>query len=204
MINIFTMAGNLQFETREDSPSDEAILREIFLENVYRLHDNMLSDGGIILDVGANIGAFTLDIIMRARNNGNPVTVIAVEPEPNNLELLKKNIEINKHLFGGSEVIICEKAIGDHRGGVFISDGHGGSRISDDGAEVEMITLNDLVKEYKLAKVDFAKFDIEGSEVPTLLLASNKTLDMFEHTAIEFDEQNGLEKFAKLVNRFAR
>jgi FkbM family methyltransferase len=194
----------IKITVREDSDSDEAIIDEIFVENVYRLHDSIFSSGGVVLDVGANIGVFTLKILLHAKENGVPVKIYAIEPEPNNLKLLKQNLKHNDWLIGESEVIIISQGISDKNGKAFISDNHGGSRLAEKGAAIDLITLDYFIQKEKIENVVFAKFDIEGSEVPSILAASDETIDKLHYTAIEFDEQNGLEKFAEVINRFGR
>lgn len=197
----------LRVTVRENSGSDEIIIREIFQENVYRLHDNFFARGGAVLDVGANIGIFTLNVLLRAKNNGVPVTVYAVEPEPHNLELLMANINQNEWVLGESNVVIINQGLGGTTGTAFINDNHGGSRVVDSkngNTPIDIITLDGLVRQEGIDWVSFAKFDIESSEVPTILGASDETLDIIDRTAIEFDTENGLEKFAKVVKRFGR
>lgn len=203
-----TQYQSLKVTVRKDSPSDEAIVKEIFVENVYRLHDNFFTEGGVVLDIGANIGIFTLEVLLRAKNAGVAVNILAFEPEPHNLELLRLNLENNKWLMHDSTVTIIENGVSDKSTKAFISNDHGGSRVSDtkfdgeDMAEVTLTTLDEALKD--IDQADFAKFDIEGSEVPSILAASDETLDKIHRTAIEFDDQNGLDKFAEVVNRFAR
>ena len=48
-------------------------------------------DDGMIIDIGANIGWFTILFAQSSRD------VIAIEPRPNNFYYLQKNIETNRH-----------------------------------------------------------------------------------------------------------
>ena len=203
-ILVKTKYDPIKITVREGSRSDEAIISEIFEENVYRLHDNFFKKGSVVIDAGANIGVFTLRVLLHAKDNGRPVTIYAIEPEPHNLELLKQNLKQNDWLIGDSEVIIVEQGLSDKPGEAFIDDSHGGSRLMPEGHRISLITLDQLVEEEGLEEIEFAKFDIEGSEVPTILAASDKTIDKIHRTAIEFDEQNGLDKFADVLNRFGR
>ncbi len=54
--------------------------------------DNELSSGNIVFDIGANIGYY---LIMQAKKIGSSGTLYAVEPDPRNIEFLKKNIKLN-------------------------------------------------------------------------------------------------------------
>jgi FkbM family methyltransferase len=195
--------GNITIHTRRGSKTDKAVVKEIFEENVYHLRGDMF-EGNTVLDCGANIGAFTIEVLRQAKHNGVPVHIIALEPERSNLRLLKKNIEANKHLIEDSTITVLPFALGDHEGLVHISDEHGDSKIVKDGQPCNMITLDALFERLKIEKVDVAKFDIEGGEIPTILSASYETIDKIKYTMIEFDEHNGLDRFADLVNVFAR
>ena len=54
--------------------------------------DNELLYGNTVLDLGANIGYYA---VMAAKKIGNEGKIYAIEPDPRNIELLKKNISIN-------------------------------------------------------------------------------------------------------------
>ncbi|MBA7507590.1 hypothetical protein ES706_06310 [subsurface metagenome] len=123
-----------------------------------------IQKGNVVLDIGANIGYFTLIFAQLVGERGK---VFAFEPEPDNFALLQKNMEAN----GYQNVILVKKAVsnkarkvklylsednkGDHR----IYDSHDGRKF----VEVEVITLDEYFKDYDL-KVDFIKMDIQGAE----------------------------------------
>ena len=54
--------------------------------------DNELSPGNIVLDLGANIGYYS---IMLAKKIGSFGKIYAIEPDPRNIEFLEKNIKLN-------------------------------------------------------------------------------------------------------------
>ncbi|MFH1227188.1 MAG: FkbM family methyltransferase [Planctomycetota bacterium] len=120
--------------------------------------------GDVVLDIGANIGYYTL---LFARLVGDEGKVYAFEPEPDNFELLKKNIEINKY----ENVVLIPKAVSDKVGKIRLylsGNNKGDNRIFDSQdnrlyIDVEMTTLNDYFRDYK-GKVDFVKMDIQGAE----------------------------------------
>jgi FkbM family methyltransferase len=118
------------------------------------------------LDIGANIGYFTL---IASRLIGKGGTVYAFEPTPSTLEKLKANISMN----GLANVRVFDKAISNRIGtatfktpvGVDINSGRSSFRdIEEEYAslEVEMITLDSILPELKKIKV--LKMDIEGAE----------------------------------------
>ena len=63
-----------------------------------------IQPGDTVLDLGANIGYFTLLFAKLVGNNG---IVFAFEPEPQNIALLTKNIKINNY----KNVTLVPKAV---------------------------------------------------------------------------------------------
>jgi hypothetical protein len=88
--------------------------REIFLENVYGRYmpfGHLVNEGDIVLDCGANIGAFTLLAVTREKG----VRVIAFEPHPRIRACLEENANING--LSNSITVIAE-CLSDHSGSV--------------------------------------------------------------------------------------
>ena len=95
---------NYTFEIREsaEDPSydhnlDFKVVNETWIENVYRIHQGQFNGAGVFVDVGANIGAVSIfvDNFNKNRSDSEKIKVYAVEPEPNNLNLLNHNIKNN-------------------------------------------------------------------------------------------------------------
>lgn len=193
--------GTINVFNRKGSPTDSAIIKEIFSENVYHVSNHMLGDRPVVLDVGANIGVFTLDILSRMRSEGKPGTVIAIEPEPNNLEVLLKNINENQEILWESTVLVVPCALGKKEGSVKIENRHGSSRISEEGSTVKMKTLESILRENKIEKIDIAKFDIEGYESEVINSLSKSTLNNMHHMMIEFDEDASRKDFLSIVDK---
>ena len=177
------------FYTRLNSVSDMVVVREIWSENVYELFDGDLSDTGIVVDIGANIGAFGLYAAKLGAKK-----VISVEPEPHNIELLKKNIEENKHN-SDCEFIIDTHGINDGKfKKAYINDSHGDSDVQyadqykDGRQQIQMISLDELFKLHDLEFVDVLKLDIEGHEGNVILGASEATMNLCRYITMEYDE----------------
>ncbi len=125
--------------------------------------------GDVVLDIGANIGYYTL---IFAKLVGKKGRVFAFEPDPTNFALLKKNISIN----GYKNVILVPKAVAgktERRKLYLIKDNPGGHRLydspqSDRSLEVEAISLDDYFRGNNL-RIDFIKMDIEGAEKEAIL-----------------------------------
>lgn len=184
---IYTVPGTnlIKFSIREDYDTDPIVIREIWEENVYEVKDTHFNLGGVIIDIGANIGSFSLF----AAYHG--ATVYAIEPEPHNLEALKYNIEINNMQ---DKVYPCSYAISDYKGVAVISDEGGGATIKDDGifgAEVEVMPLNNFFDLYNIQEVDVLKIDVEGAEPEIILGASKENLQKCKYITMEFDIRSG-------------
>ena len=123
----------------------------------------MIKKNDIVLDIGANIGYYTL---IFAKLVGEEGKVFAFEPDPTNFALLKKNVEIN----GYKNVIMVQKAISNKTGKakLYLSEYGTEHRIynSYDNCqflEVEVTQLDDYFKNYN-ETINFIKIDIEGAE----------------------------------------
>ena len=151
---------------------------EYFLENV--------SEGDVVLDIGANIGYFTL---LFASSVGKEGKVFSFEPEPSNFEILKKNVKTNNfqnvvlengavsNSMGTTELYLSEKAAGQHR--IYKS-----KDVSENHISVKTIRLDDFFNTNPFfEKISFIKLDAEGSEFGVLkgmekILSQNKTIKL--------------------------
>lgn len=66
------------------------LYKEIFEDRCYLKHGIRLRDGDVIVDIGANIGLFSLFVLSRCAN----AQIYAFEPAPAVYELLKANLEM--------------------------------------------------------------------------------------------------------------
>jgi FkbM family methyltransferase len=138
--------------------------------------------GDTVLDVGANVGYYT---VLASKLVGAKGKVYAFEPDRRNVELLNKNIKLNNCL----NVEVVPLALGaKNKISYFLSDktNPGESRISEKVTRelVRVKTLDTLVRERKIKKVDVIKLDVEGGEVDVLrgaktLLTTSRNLKLF-------------------------
>lgn len=186
---------NVKFDVRKKYPTDLIVIREIWKENVYEASPERFNKGGVVVDLGANIGAFAI----YAASIG--ATVYAVEPEPHNINALKRNIEINNM---EEKIFILPYAISDKKGTAIINDDGGGSTIKDNkpGTMVELMPLDNMFSLYNIDEVDVMKIDIEGSEVEAILGASRDTIDNCKYITMEFDIRTG-KKMGDIVAKLS-
>lgn len=126
-----------------------------------------LGPGDVALDLGANIGVYTLTL---AHAVGTAGKVIAFEPEPSNFALLSKNVELN----GYQNVAAWPYAVGADAGTIklYLSDSNRGDhRTFADGSrrrviEVRCVRLDEFLD--PSLQVRLIKMDIQGAEVTAL------------------------------------
>jgi FkbM family methyltransferase len=120
--------------------------------------------GATVLDIGANIGYYTL---LFARWVGPEGTVHAFEPAPENYAILTKNIAMN----GYANVATHQLAVSDRTadGALYLSDENKGDhRIWDSGEQrenvaIRMVKLDEIFQDLG-TRVDLVKLDIQGAE----------------------------------------
>jgi len=151
-------------------------IREVWLDECYRLPFE--NSSGALLDLGANIG---LTSVWLARKYGF-APVIAVEPDPRNAALARRNLEQNAI---NGEVI--EAAIGPREGAAhFEASGISNlGKVSTTGSPVRMTTVAAILEKSGCARFALVKMDIEGGE-QELLAGPTDWLDRVDAIIAEF------------------
>jgi len=146
-------------------------------------------DGGIVVDVGAHYGRYTL---IAAKRVGPKGKVIAIEADPNNFDMLNKNIKLNEL---SENVITLNYAASSNKSKVKLSipekkSGHTiySSIITSRAPTVKFMevnanTLDNLLHEngISLEEVNWIKIDVEGAELEVVKGATNilsKSMDI--------------------------
>jgi len=170
--------------------------------NEFALLGRVVVPGMVFLDGGANEGVYTVFASARVGLTGR---VIAVEPSPREIERLKRNVALNDM----SNVDLVEAALSERPGfvdltlaerehagentlGAFIYDG----RRAVGTKTVAAVTLDKLVAEHNLRRLDVVKLDLEGAELRALSgarhsLAELKPLLLFELSDAALRHQGG-------------
>lgn len=129
---------------------------------------NNIKEGMNVLDIGANIGYFSL---LFSKWVGEKGKVFSFEPDPFNFNLLSKNIHANR----AGNIFSFQKAISNHNGSVslFLSEKNKGDHrifdfhvFEDDNnrksVNVECAKLDSILPADE--KIDFIKMDVQGAE----------------------------------------
>jgi FkbM family methyltransferase len=128
------------------------------------LHDYTPRPGDAVVDVGAGVGEEVRTFSRLVGPNG---TVLAVEAHPRAAELLRRNVR----RWGVTNVTVVEAAVTARPGTLRLSDDGasvGNRLVREGGVEVPATTLDGLLEEAGLARVDFLKMNIEGAEAAAL------------------------------------
>jgi FkbM family methyltransferase len=122
----------------------------------------------VVLDIGANIGYYTLIFANRVGPQGR---VFAFEPEPGNFALLEENVTAN----GYRNVTLSRVAASDREGGarLYTDPGNPGDcRIFDShdhrpSLEIETVRLDEYFDAFPRG-IDLIKMDVQGAESAAL------------------------------------
>ena len=123
-----------------------------------------IREGDVVFDIGANVGFMT---ILASRLVGARGHVVAFEPEPRNLERLRRHCSWNH----SANVRILEAAVSSGSGEGRLSAARGSSVAGLDPlgeVEVRLVAIDALVQSRELPPPRFMKIDVEGHEVSVL------------------------------------
>ena len=157
--------------------SDRGLSRTLFLFGKreidhYKMLHEILEPGMYILDIGANIGYYA---VMESLVVGPTGKVTAFEPMSRNVQMLKRNVELN----GASNIDVVQGAVSASTGTgkmfmsshsnlhTFHRDGSAADYLESTPVDVPTMTLRDAVSRSGL-RTDLIRMDVEGHEVEIL------------------------------------
>jgi FkbM family methyltransferase len=156
-------------------PEDKHVSSQIQQEGIWEPYETSLllsglSSGAVFVDVGANIGYFT---IVAATLVGERGQVFAFEPDPSNFALLVKNCEHNS-LHSRVHAVKAGLAAGNQKGSLYLSeDNLGDHHIYPGKADRQQLDITLLdgseylrpkLQAAGLSHIDLIKIDTQGSE----------------------------------------
>ncbi len=151
-----------------------------------------IKQAGVILDIGANIGSTALFFA-----SINPTaTIIGFEPHPNTYLKAKENLSLND----AKNITLLNKGLGETKTVLKLyevnTNNPGMNRImagteenNNPFKEIEIDTLDDVMQQNNITKVDYIKLDVEGYEY-AVLAGGIKTLQSKPVMFIELDDDN--------------
>ena len=139
-----------------------------------------LVPGGVVVDVGANTGIYTIKSAKYLARNGG--MVVSLEPFPEMLAMLQRNVQLN----GLSNVRLRNLCAGNHtHTAVLWKNFEKPNSFSlmqrDKNAaclSVLVVSLDDLFEWEGITRLDYLKIDAEGAEAQ-ILSGAKKTIEKF-------------------------
>jgi FkbM family methyltransferase len=151
----------------------------------WRAISEHIGPGKVFVDVGAHVGYFSLKA---AKAVGPQGRVLAVEPNPETLKVLRANVEANRDAMITVYPVACSESDGFLDLFAAARANTGASSLSKANAmhygpvvnsyHVPTRRLDDLVRDSGVTRVDFVKIDVEGAEL-LVLKGAVATLDKF-------------------------
>ena len=189
--------------------TDDFYMFYIPREKAIELH-LVMHEGETFVDVGANVGYYSLRIAKEYLSKG--VTIIAIEAHPGNYKALCRNIELNDF----KSITAINKAVSDHKGIVTLYERvdprnrirsefyslsnsfiHESNFVRPEGRslEIECDTLDNILGDQR---VDVLKIDIEGAEV-SALEGATRILKRLRKIIVEVHGSN-FDKVMQILN----
>ncbi len=170
---------------------------------------NIKTNGGSIVDVGANIGHYTNLLAKKYPNK----KIFSIEASPSIFSILKSNCKLNKVknviLYNNAISNVNEKTIDFFERGClstlnrqFLKDW----LISDKyikKIKVQTLTLDNLIKKENLSQIDLLKIDIESHEMQALAGAKQAlTSKKIKNIVVEYHTNSHKENICKMLEGF--
>jgi FkbM family methyltransferase len=175
-----------------DSPVDTNVARlvkAVHFKRYFNPPGFEIREGDVAVDVGANVGAWSVYAARRTRGR-----VIAIEPFASNVEYLARNCAAN----GCANVEIVEAALGDKDGPVelYVSEkgvAHQLFRETNVGTlersvQVTGVSLPRLMEQRGIERIDFLKLNCEGAEGLILGSLPPALFERIDRIALQFHD----------------
>lgn len=178
--------GGLNVDIRRNT-WDERAARRVIGAREYTPSGDEIKAGDVVIDIGANIGAFAIT----AGSTAPGVRVYAFEPDADNWALASRNAEINDL----TNVRVFRKAVSGEPGTLKLYKGAQGSlhttvpgRLADPAGydEVESMTLAQIMDQNAVVRCSFLKLDCEGAEYDILYRTPQPYLERIDQMAVKY------------------
>jgi len=183
----YRMRGGARLHTRRNG-SDFHMIDEVWGFRKYDYFGYRVDPGDVVVDIGGNIGVFT---VYAAAVRGAS-RVIVFEPFPENFAMLTHNVEEN-----GLKTVTCvNEAVGKTRGrqlfNIHPTDPGSNSLVTEPGSgkviEVQCCTFADIFERFGVDKIDYLKMDCEGAEYDIFDESANLWLKRVRRISMEYHD----------------
>ena len=183
---IYNIGKKAKFRLRVNT-SDKFTVIEVWESKEYIDSEFDIKKDDVVVDIGANIGAFSV-LAAKKANNG---IIFAYEPDKENYGMLLKNKFLNKvdNIFPFNLAISAKKGSIDFFTTKLNSNAHSvydssPSRI----IKIKSNTLNDIFTTNKIRRINYLKIDAEGAEYDILLNTPTELIRKIDKIVLEYHD----------------
>jgi FkbM family methyltransferase len=179
--NLYQTSSKKLFWLNNTGHIDQEIIRRgIFEPKSTEIAQTLVKEGDVVLDIGANIGYYTVLFSKLVGKNGK---VFAFEPTTHFLDILQRNLDAN----GVSNVEIVKCGLSNKKHTMEIGIGPSSATLHpapgfdrvDKREIIDLTTLDIFTGNRNLPKIDFIKIDVDGHE-PFFFQGAWDSLDKYE------------------------
>jgi len=181
--------GKIKFWAKKD---EAFVFYAAFIANEYK--DLRIRKNDIVLDLGANVGDFTVKAGILLSNTGK---IITIEPDHENVEIMKMNLELNEI----KNVEIMEVAITDRNGSSYLSGNGVGSEVSDifTDNKIKTISVDSLLEKLHHPNNLVVKMDIEGGE--RYFFNNQEFVNSIREIAMELHGKENIQTIPRILEK---
>ncbi|MFH1916000.1 MAG: FkbM family methyltransferase [Nanoarchaeota archaeon] len=190
---------------RGDRQGENQAFVDIFVHETYTRGDFALGAEMTIVDIGAQVGLFSLYASVHATK----ARIFAFEPVKDNFLVLQKNVRLNRM----KRIVPVMQAVSKSTGHakIFIHPTHTAAhsmfqqRVVPEAKamSIQTISLADAFVKHNIDVVDFLKIDCQGAEYDILFTAPDDTISKIKKIAMEYHDLDKLRN-GKVMQRFLK
>jgi FkbM family methyltransferase len=161
------------------------ILKETLLDRQYELVSLPLQENWTIVDIGAAFGDYAVWAAKQAPHG----RVIAVEPFPPSVSLLRANVDKNRiynvEIFAGAIAATSGTTSLKVEQGRIVQNSTATDQKTGQVVEVKTASMDELFSQFAITQCDYLKMDCEGGEYEILFSASVQSLSKIDRICME-------------------
>ena len=193
--NVLVQTPAGRFECRGHSTDMDIVnprYESVILETIEAKLRASTDSTPVFVDIGAHIGKYTVLAGRILKGRGH---VVAIEPDPENFRLLRRNVDLNGltnvdllnvGCWSRDTVLLLHKGRGNLGQHSFIDD------VGPDSVSVPVRTLDSILADLELPTVDLLKMDVQRAEAEVLKGAAI-TLQGSRSMTVIFEEMGNLD-----------